>query len=161
MNAAERLIVWLVGSGLASLATAWVAFQLQQEGVAPAVLLPLAWGAGLGGLSLAIWRHTLVPARHWVVAGAVVWGLLAVVAQDYIGHGHYLRRFDDELARQHPLAAAVQGETLRPGFVRFLVDRVSQQPVWWTLEALLAPGAAAVVVALGARPKSPLTDSQA
>lgn len=161
MNTTERLLAWLALSALAALAVAWVAFQLQQEGIAPAVVFPVAVGAGLGGLSLAIWRYTRAPPRRVAIAGAVVWGLLAVVAQDYIGHRHFSRRFDQELARQHPLAAAMHDDTLRPSFPRYLVDRVGQRPVWWTIEALLTGGAAAVVVALGARPMTTSSDPQA
>lgn len=161
MNSAERIVAWLAGSLVAALAVAWLAFQLQQEGVAPAVLFPLTVGAGLGSLLLALWRYTRAPARSVAIGGAVVWGLLAVVAQDYIGHRYFTRRFDQELARQHPLAAAMHDETLRPGLPRYLVDRVSQRPVWWTLEALLTGGAAAGVVAVGSRPATTTTDPQA
>lgn len=160
MNTKERVLAWLSLSVLAALAVAWVAFQLQQEGIAPAVVFPVAVGVSLGGLSLAIWRYTREPARRVAIFGAVAWGLLVVVAQDYIGHRHFSRRFDDELARQHPLAAAMHDDALRPGFSQYMVDRVGQRPVWWILEALLTSGAATAVVALGARPMTTSSDPQ-
>jgi hypothetical protein len=161
MSNTERVLAWLAGSLLSALGVSWLAFQLQQEGFAPAVLFPLLVGTGLGGLLLALHRYTERPSRRAAIASAVLWGLLAVVGQDYIGHRRYAQRFDQELARQHPLAAALHDETLRPGFLRYLADRVGQQPLWWTLEALLTSGAAAAVVALGARPTTTTSDPQA
>lgn len=161
MSNTERVLAWLAGSLLSALGVSWLAFQLQQEGFAPAVLFPIMVGAGLGGLLSALRRYTERPARRVAIVGAVVWGLLAVVGQDYIGHRRFSQRFDQELARQHPLAAAMHDETLRPGLLRYLADRIGQQPLWWTLEALLTSGAAAAVVALCTRPTTTTSDPQA
>ena len=41
----DRVAASLAGTALWTVAVAWVAFQVQQEGIAPAVLFPLLLGA--------------------------------------------------------------------------------------------------------------------
>jgi hypothetical protein len=143
-----RLAVWLVLSAGATAAISWAAFQLQQDGFAPAVLFPLGVGAALGAILSAISRRVLGPARRTAVAAAIAWGLLAVVGQDYIGHQRHLRAYDAELERHGPLVAAALDAhgTHRPTFPEYLSDRVRSRTGWWCLEALLTASAAAIVV---------------
>jgi hypothetical protein len=146
MNNAERLAIWILAGGLLTAAIAWVAFQVQQEGVAPAVLFPLLVGAALGGAVAAIGRLVRLGGRRAAVIGAVCWGLGAVVGQDYIGHRHRMGLYDAELARQSPVAAVVaQKAELRPTFADYLAGKLRAQPVWWSLDLLLTAGAAGIV----------------
>lgn len=152
MNRFERYAAWLAASALATAAISWIAFQIQQEGLAPAVLFPLSVGAALGVVLSAIVRLIRVPRRRVAVAAALLWGLLAVVGQDYIGHRRHLRAYDSELERHGPLVAAAldsDGQR-RPTFYQFLSGRVRSQPAWWCLELLLTAGAAAAVTACDA-----------
>ena len=152
MNAAEQNLLWFVGGFLSTAAVAWIAFQIQQEQIAPAILFPLAAGATLGMLLLAVRRYTQRPRRAWAIGSAIAWGLLLVVAQDYIGHRVRLGQFDAEIAAGHPLAAAMTGEReLRPTFGQHLAARFRGQPLWWTLDLVLTAAAAGAVVGLGSR----------
>jgi len=152
MSHAERLVIYLLAAALASAAVAWIAFQIQQEGVAPAVLFPILVGAALGAALVALGRFARLPARRWAVFGAVCWGLLAACAQDYIGHRYRLRLYDGELSRQNPLAtaAAREGE-MRLTFTDHLAGKLRAKPVWWTLDLVLTAAAAGIVAALGSR----------
>ncbi len=151
LNKLERCLLWLVANALVAAAVAWVAFKVQQDEIAPAILFPLLVGAVLGAAGVAIWDFTLWPSLRWALVGAAVWGLLAVVGQDYIGHCHRLRLYEDALGRQSPLvalAAAQQGE-IRPRFDKFLASVVREHPLWWSLDLLLTAGASVAVTALG------------
>jgi uncharacterized membrane protein YdfJ with MMPL/SSD domain len=146
-NRFERYAAWLVASTLATVAISWTAFQVQQEGLAPAVLFPLSVGAALGVVLSVISHLTLVPGCRAAVAAAIFWGLLVVVGQDYIGHRRHQRAYDDELERHGSLVAgalAADGQ-LRPTFIEYLSGRVRSQPAWWCVELLLTAGAAAAV----------------
>ena len=158
---AERYLLWLAANTLATAAVAWVAFAVQQEGIAPAVLFPLFVGAALGGTEVTILRLTRVPSVRVVLAGALVWGLLVVVAQDYIGHRRRLRLYDDARAAQDPRVALfmAQEPQMRPTFAAYWAGRVRAQPVWWSLDGALTSGACAFVVALAT--KKPRTTSLA
>ncbi len=150
-NSLERYAIWLLGNLSAAALVAWIAFLMQQEGFAPAVLFPLLIGTALGGLGIAVWRLARVPAR-WVIAGAIVWGLLVVVGQDYIGHRHRLRQYEEALDRHSPLAAmAAEQADMRPRFWQYWLGVVRGDPLWWTLELVLTCAAAASVTALGTR----------
>ena len=150
MNRLEGNLLWFAGGLAATAGLAWVAFQLQQEQIAPAVLFPLAVGAALGAVLLALGNWTRLPRRRWAVAVAVGWGLSVVVAQDYIGHRYRLQMFDDQIAAGHPLAAVVVDERdIRPTFARHLTGRIGDRPVWWTLDLLLTATGCATVVAVG------------
>jgi hypothetical protein len=152
MNNAERLVIWFLAGGLATAAIAWVAFQVQQDGVAPAVLFPLLVGAAVGGVVAASGQLARLPGRRAAVVVAVCWGLLAVVAQDYVGHRYRMRRYDDELVRQHPLAAvAAEDADLRPTFADYLAGKLETQGAWWMADLLLTAAAAGVACALGMR----------
>jgi hypothetical protein len=152
MTDVERSLFWFVAGAAATAAVAWVAFQVQQEGIAPAVLFPLLVGAALGAALAAIRHFTRRPRRRVTIAAAACWGLLAVVAQDYIGHRDRLRDYDDEMARQHPLAiAALEESSLRPSFAGHLSDTLHSQGIWWGLDAVLTAAAAGLVVGLAAR----------
>ncbi len=155
MNRIDRILFWFGGGLVATAAVAWIAFQLQQQRIAPAVLFPLATGATLGGALLALRRLLQQPSRRLAVTSAIVWGLLLVVAQDYIGHRYRMRMFESELADGHPLAVAMASERdLAPTFADHLAARIRDQSVWWSLDLLLTASAAAVVVAVGLRARN-------
>lgn len=147
----ERLLLWLLGNVLLTAAVAWVAFQLQQEQFAPAVVFPLLVGAALGAGGWAIRHFTRAPRRRIAIAAALVWGLLVVVGQDYIGHRHRLRQFDIEMGSQSPSSSVTSGptDTMRPRFSEYLAGVVRRQPLWWSLELALTAGAAVAVTAWG------------
>ncbi len=152
-NNAERYCLWLAANALATAAVSGLAFAVQQEGIAPAVLFPLCVGAALGGTEVAICRLTRVPGVRVALAAAVVWGLLVVVGQDYIGHRCRIRTFDDARDAQDPRVALAMAQEpqMRPAFTAYLAGRVRAQPVWWSLDGGLTSGACACVVALAAR----------
>jgi hypothetical protein len=155
MNTAERYLIWLLSAAIVTAAVAWVAFQIQQNGVAPAILFPILVGAVLGTALAAIGRIVRVPPRRVAAIGAVCWGLLAAFAQDYIGHSYRLRQYDDEL-RQNPLAAALAREDpLRPTLADHLRGKLQGDPVWWPLDLVLTAAAAGIVATAGAKTLSP------
>ncbi|MEX0677225.1 MAG: hypothetical protein WD063_09130 [Pirellulales bacterium] len=156
MNNAERYLIWLFAGAMATAAVAWIAFQIQQDGIAPAVLFPILVGAVLGAALAAIGRVVRLPGRRAAVIGAICWGLLAACAQDYIGHRYRLRLYDDDLGRRSPLAAAIarEGEML-PTFFDHLVLTWREGPVWWSLDCVLTAAAAAgTVTALATRKRA-------
>jgi hypothetical protein len=151
----DRYVIWFAANGLLTAAEAWVAFQIQQEGIAPAVLFPLLVGTVLGTGGLAVLRFTRVPGVRVAICGAAIWGLLVVIGQDYIGHRHHLRLYDDTLGRQQSSLAALVAHDpqMRPGFGDYLAGKMRMHPVWWSLDLVLTSGATALVTALGASGK--------
>ncbi|MEX0978810.1 MAG: hypothetical protein WDZ48_08170 [Pirellulales bacterium] len=146
MNNPERYLIWFLSAALATAAVAWIAFQIQQNGVAPAILFPLLVGVVLGAALATIGRIVRVPPRRAAAILALCWGLLAALAQDYIGHRVRLRHYDDELGR-NPLAAAMSREgQLRPTFADHLAGKLQADPVWWTLDLVLTAAAAGLDV---------------
>jgi hypothetical protein len=152
MNRIDRYLIWLATGVAATAAVAWIAFGLQQERFAPAILFPLLVGGVLGAALVAIRRFTTVPATRAAVAAATIWGLLAVVGQDYIGHRRRVRAFEQEMAAQGPVGvlAADTVSGLRPRFGDHVAGLIRRQPVWWALDLLLTAGAAALTTAWGA-----------
>jgi hypothetical protein len=144
----ERYLIGVVAQLLCVGGVAWVAFQLQQDQIAPAILLPLAVGTVLGFSTSAISRAIGLRSRSITLVAAAIAGLLVVVAQDYIGHRHRLSSYDDQLRRQ-PLAAQTLNDDLavKTRFTQYLVGKLRDEPLWWTLDALLTSGAALAVVA--------------
>ncbi len=153
MNRFDRYLIWLVAGTAATVALAWIAFSLQQEQIAPAILSPLITGGVLGAALVAIRRWTAVPTMQVAVVAAAIWGLLAVVGQDYIGHRRRVRAFESEMASQGPVGqiALDEADDLRPRFGDHLTGLVRRQPVWWTVDVLLTAGAAALATAWGSR----------
>jgi hypothetical protein len=149
----ERNLLWLLGGTAGCVALAWIAFQIQQEHVAPALLFPVAAGTVLAGLLLVIVRYTQ-PRRSVAITSAVIWGLLLVAGQDYIGHRQRLANLEAELARSHPLASALASEhELRPTFARHLAGRLQAEPLSWPLDFILTAATASLVLAVGTRQK--------
>lgn len=159
LSLVDRYCAWIAGCVLSALGVSWVGFQAQQERIAPAVLFPLAVGAAVAGGVLATRRAVRVPARGAAIAVAAALGLLVVFAQDYIGHRHRVRLYDDELARQtSPLGLAAGIETaLRPAFGEYLIARMREQPLWFALELAITSLGAASLTALGTRRAITLT----
>lgn len=148
MNPLERYLVWFVGGTLATLAIAWIAFQIQQQQFAPAVLFPLAVGAVLGAVLALLNRVARLPSLAILLACAAGWGLLLVVTQDYIGHRTRLAVLDEQIAASHPLAAAMTDHTdVRPSFGEHLAIRIRNEPLWWPADVLLIITAACGMVA--------------
>jgi len=152
MNRIDRYLIWLVTSAAVTVAVAWIAFGLQQEGVAPAILFPLAVGGVLGAACVTIRRWTHVPRVRVAVVAAVAWGLLSVLGQDYIGHRHRSRVLEAEMATQGPIGmlASAEVDEMRPRFAEYLGGLVRREPVWWTLDLVLTAAAAASATAWGA-----------
>lgn len=147
MNRVERKLLWLIGGAAATAAVAWIAFGLQQWGFAPAVAFPLLVGAALGACLAALWRWLDAPGPRTAVTSAFVWGLLVVVAEDYIGHRHRVRQFADEIAAQNSPAALAVAGAAEPTFADHLAAIVGRAPWWWSLELVLTATAAAAVTA--------------
>lgn len=161
MNPLERHLLWFTGGTLAALGLAWVAFQIQQQQFAPAVLFPLAVGAAFGGVLALLNRATKLSSLALLVTWAAAWGLLLVVTQDYIGHRTRLAALDEQIAASHPLAEAMTSQTdMRPTFGEYLRVRVRSQPVWWPVDVILIVAAACGVVALGTWPARQLEQQQ-
>jgi hypothetical protein len=87
------------------------------------------------------------------IVGALVWGLLAVVGQDYLGHRRRARVLEDQLASQGPLGALAhsQVEELQPTFSDYLLGLVQREPLWWPLDLCLTIGSCVAVTAWGIR----------
>jgi len=150
-NRSERYVLWWLGQGLWTCVVAWLAFQLQQEGIAPAILFPLAVG-GLLAVGVVLLRRSLdIPTLRTALLTAGLWGLLAVVGQDYIGHRYRLRHYEDQVQGQQPLVAAFLAESDRPRFGEFLASRLSTHPIWWGLDVVLTAAACAAVTVWGDR----------
>lgn len=149
----ERFAIWIAANALWTVTVAWVAFQIQQDGIAPAVLFPAAVGGLLGAGGLAITRFTPVHTTRVTLAAAVVWGLLVVVGQDYIGHRYRLRDYNVALGRHVPSLAEdlMHDDPLHPTFTKYLASRVSTEPVWWAIDLACTAGATVLVTGLGAR----------
>jgi hypothetical protein len=155
MHQLERFLLGLLG-GVAAVAVAWVAFQLQQDQIAPAVIFPAAVGAALGGLLLAMRRGIGPRLRRVAIAAAMFWGLVTVVSQDFFGYYYRAMMFDAQVAGGHPLAAAMANERdLRPTFAGHLAERVGGRPGWWAVDLVLTAAAAGGVVAWGTRSPAP------
>lgn len=160
MNPLERYLVWFGGGTLAALALSWIAFQIQQQQFAPAVLFPLAVGLVFGGLLVVLNRVAHLSSLPLLIGSTAAWGLLLVVAQDYIGHQTRLAALDDQIAASHPLAAAMANQTdVRPTFGEHLAARVRSQPVWWPLDVLLIVATACGTVVIGTRQANSASNS--
>ena len=153
MNRIDRYLIWLVSSALAAAAVAGIAFAVQQEGFAPAILFPLAVGGVLGAALATIRRFAGVPAPRAAVIAAVAWGLLVVVGQDYLGHRRRARALEEEMASQGPIGvmAAAHVDQLQPRFIEHLTGLVRREPIWWTFDVLLTAGSAALATGIAAR----------
>lgn len=144
----ERLLLWIVGELALVGAVAWIAFKIQQDQIAPAVLFPLAVGAALGSAGSLLAHVLRTPPRSVAVVGAIVAGLLVVVAQDYVGHRYRVRQFSELIGRQEPLAeAAGGGDFARPEFLPYLTNKVRHETLWWSLDLMLTSAAAAIATA--------------
>lgn len=152
MNRLDRMLAWLLACSAGTVAVAWIGFHLQQEGFAPAVLFPLLVGGALGALCAAARRLTAFPSTRVAVATAIVWGLLAVVGQDYFGHRRRLRSLDEQLAATGTVGALASSQVheLRPDFGQHVRGLARRQPVWWTVDLVLTAMAAGTVTAYGA-----------
>lgn len=135
-----------------SLLVALLAFELQQLGFAPAVVFPLAIGAAAGGSLLLAER--LVGERlrrgRWMIAA--VCALAAVVGQEAIGYVKVQR--PQEAARlSDPRLEMFRDEGFAPSptrFTSYLAAHLRDEPLWWTLDLLLAlAGGVGMVLWLG------------
>src|SRR6185295_8341086 len=91
--------LWLFANLALAVAAAWASVQLQREGFNPIGVLSLLVGVvlGLGGVWIA---RRCEMRRMWVlVTGAVVFGLLAVIGQEYFGYRQYQRELQESFTR--------------------------------------------------------------
>ncbi len=140
----ERLISWLVMSALATAALAWIAVQLQTAGFAPVVLLPLLTGVAVAASIEGLACLAGVRLTRLCLAVACVGGLLVVAAEDYIDYCHYQGRYE-ALLKSSPKMELFRGENEPAGpasFGRFMQIRLTESPVWWTVDAVLTIAAA-------------------
>ena len=153
MNRLDRNLAWALLCVLATAAMAWIAFGIQQEGVAPAILFPLLVGCALGAIGVAVRRVMHAPSARVAIVAALVWGLLAVIGQDYIGHWRHARVLEEKLTAQGPLGALAhaQVDELTPAFSEYLVGVIRREPIWWTLDLGLTVLGAVAVTAWGVR----------
>jgi hypothetical protein len=153
MNRLDRHLVWASLCILATAAVAWIAVGIQQEGVAPAILFPLFVGCTLGAMGVAVRRRIQAPPARAAIVAALVWGLLAVIGQDYIGHRRRARMLEEKLASQGPVGALAhaQIDELEPAFTEYLAGLIRREPVWWTLDLGLTVLGAVSVTAWGVR----------
>jgi hypothetical protein len=153
MNRLDRYLAWALLCVLATAAVAWIAFGIQQEGIAPAILFPLFVGCALGAIGVGIRRVTHAPSARVAVVAALVWGLLAVIGQDYIGHRRRARVLEEKLAAQGPLGALAHSQVseLEPAFSEYLSGMIWREPIWWTLDLGLTVLGAVAVTAWGVR----------
>jgi hypothetical protein len=82
-----------------------------------------------------------------------MWGLLAVVGQDYIGHRRRAHMLEDQLASQGPLGALAhaQVEEGQPAFSEYVVGLIQREPLWWSLDLCLTIGSCVAVTIRGIR----------
>jgi hypothetical protein len=152
MNPLERYLLWFVSGTLTALALAWIAFQIQQQQFAPAILFPLAVGGAFGGGLTLLNRAARIDRLPLLLGCAAAWALLLIVTQDYIGHRTRIAALDEQLADNHPLAAVMASQTdVRPTFGEHLAARVRNQPLWWSLDVIFVAAATCGVIALGSR----------
>jgi hypothetical protein len=146
----KRLVPAMLLTGLATLVIGWLAFLISRAGVAPVVLFPIAVGLAVGAAQGAILQKLGCP-LPWFVAAmlGLAWGGLAVATEDYSGYRDYLGSYAT-VQRGDRLASILQStaDQWQPaGFVDYLSAVVRRNPVWWSIDAVLTPLAAAVVAA--------------
>jgi hypothetical protein len=134
-------LMWCAGIGA-------LAFEVQQERFAPVVIFPLAVGALVGlGIERLV-RFNNRQSTSSAVAVAALGGLLAVLAQDYIGHRHRVRLYEAELAR-HDVVDISQDAPGRPEFLEYLAAQARGRPGWFAADVVLtSAGAACTALAL-------------
>ncbi len=145
---------------LASVLTAWLAFQIRLTGHAPEVLFPIGVGLALGFALAAVIRYSgwsggvvlggRVFGLRWSVVAAVLWGLLAVLGQEFLAHlDHRRNYFDVQNRPEVPMFARLAaGEMPPPGFAADLsIDIRERGAGWWSFDALATVLSAAMVVA--------------
>jgi hypothetical protein len=128
-------VIWCAG-------IAALAFQVQQERIAPMGIFPLAVGAlvGLGIAGIALLTNGRATCR--TAATAALGGLLAVLLQDYIGHRHRVRLYEEELALQD-VVDFPQDAFGRPAFSEYLTAQVRSRPGWLAADIVLTSAGAA------------------
>jgi hypothetical protein len=135
---------------LAAVATAWVAFQVRLSGHAPELLFPIGVGLMLGVALAALTRYTDWPGRRTAIAATVIWGMLAVLGQEYFAHLDHRRNHFDVQNRPNLSAFArlAAGEMPPPGFAADLGIDIRERGAWpWSFDALACVLSAAIVVA--------------
>lgn len=152
MSPALKLFFCLAGGLVLSVVLVQISYALQVQGFAPLVLLPLAigfaLGAGLGGLV----RALAIKRRKLVIAGAIVWGLLVVLGQDYIGYRELRKQYENPKPGSALAKLILAGDNQfgPANFGEYLAARVRKTPVWWSVDLIvtvLAAGSTAAAVA--------------
>jgi len=148
-----QLALAILLAALATLLIGWLAFLISRAGVAPAVLFPIGTGLAVGAAQTVIQRK-LDLSLPWF--GAAILGLLcgalAVATEDFSGYRDYVGRYA-EVQRGDRLASIVSSTTdhWQPvGFLAYLSAVIRRDPVWWSVDAVLTPLAAAAAAAVAA-----------
>ena len=142
------------GTGL-TFFVALFAFEIQQLGVAPAVVFPLVVGAAAGGSLLLAERLVGLRLRRgrWMLAALC--SLAAVVGQEAIGYVKVQR--PQEAARlSDPRLELFRDEGFVPeptSFPSYLSTHVQNEPLWWTLDLLLAVASGVGVILCWGKPQ--------
>ncbi len=150
----QSISIWFVGCLLASLAMAWLSFQIKLGGHAPELLFPIGVGLGLGFALVAVSRYSGFSVGRFSVAATILWGLLAVLGPEYFAHLDHRRNWLDVQNRSNLSAFArlAAGEMPPPGFAADLIIDIRHRGPWaWSFDALATVLSATIVVACKAR----------
>ncbi len=146
----QGFFIWLVASILASLATAWLAYQIRLTGRAPEVLFPIGVGLALGFVLAEVTRRCGRLGGRMTVGAAILWALLVALGQEYFAHAEHLRNYFEVRNRPNvsAMARVVAGEQPPPGFFGDLAINIRDRGAWlWSFDALAIVVSAAAVVA--------------
>lgn len=152
----------IIGCLAAGVAVAWVAFQMQQQGVMPRfffpLLFPLLLGAVTGGLCVALVRLTTPSPRPstWLVACLA--GMVVVASQATFSYRFYVAEIESQIGR-NPMAAAARSATedfAAAPIHRFIGAQIRRSHGWWLIDAALTVAASVVVAGWlgGAKPQA-------
>jgi hypothetical protein len=159
-SVAGRVLLWFAGNVVLAVVVAWIAVGLQRQ-FNPVLVFALLAGIVLGAGGAWIARRCRLLSRKLIVPGAIFFGLLAVVGQEYFGYLQYQRDLDESTARDMQRArdvvlARAAFSVLDGTFTEFVERRRAANPWWlcaWALDALLTATITAVVSAAGLRRK--------
>jgi len=151
----QRFVPWLVSCDALTIAVSWAAFQLQQDGIAPAVLFPILVGTAFGGVAAGLARYFRSDWRAPQLIVVFLLAMVTVVGQDFFA---YRRSNALTLERGPVLPAELMAEEgfAAPGFSHFLRWRIRSNPTWWALDAALTGAAGLITFALmSKKPRQP------
>ena len=157
MALARQKFAWCAASAAATIVAAWIAFQLQQSDLLPAllwpILFPLALGGIVGGSCGAIAARLRIRDLRWILPVAALAGVGAVVVQEAFAFGTYRRQFEAMADRDAKFRffQAAEPQLAPAGFPRFVWTRIQKDPFYWTIDAILTVFASIVLTPAMAR----------